>query len=103
MLVLDNIHEIINKYESGEWQSCDNLRVLLRELSANYYYLTKENIDAFQRFNAIQYKHKGSVASGKILAEEQVPELRMIRKIMEASEHVLWSMRSEISIIKSES
>ena len=33
----------------------------------------------------MQYKHKGSVSSGKVLAEEQVPELRMIRKIMEAN------------------
>jgi len=73
-----------------------------RELSANYYYLTKYNIEYFQKYNAIQYKHKGAVSAGKILAEEQCPELRMIRKIMEATDNVIWSMRSEISIIKKE-
>lgn len=101
--ILGKITDLVETYESGAWQSVDNLRVMHRELTANYYYLTKHNIEYFKRFNEIQYKHKGSVAAGKILAEEQVPELRMLRKIMEATQHVLWAMRSEISIIKKES
>lgn len=100
--ILIRITEIVESYEAGEWKSTDDLRMMQRELTANNYYLTKHNIDYFQKYNAIQYKHKGSVSSGKILAEEQVPELRMIRKIMEATENVMWSMRSEISIIKKE-
>ncbi len=100
--ILNKITSIIETYESGVWVSADNLRVMLRELTANNYYLTKYNIEYFQKFNAIQYKHKGSVASGKILAEEQIPELRIIRKIMEATENVMWSMKSELSIIKNE-
>ena len=100
--ILKKITAIIETYESGVWVSADNLRVMLRELTANNYYLTKYNIEYFQKFNAIQYKHKGSVASGKILAEEQVPELRIIRKIMEATENVMWSMKRELSIIKNE-
>lgn len=100
--ILDKISDLIDNYESGAWQSSESLRVMLRELSANYYYLTKHNIEAFQNHNAVQYKHKGSVSAGIILANEQVPELRMLRKIMEATQHVIWSMRSELSIIKSE-
>ena len=100
--ILNKITAIIETYESGVWVSADNLRVMLRELTANNYYLTKYNIEYFQKYNAIQYKHKGSVASGKILAEEQIPELRIIRKIMEATENVMWSMKSELSIIKNE-
>ncbi len=101
--LLEDITSIIITYESGEWKSCDNLRQMLRQLSAKYYHLTKFNIDYFQQYNAVQYKHKGSVSAGKILAEEQVPELRMIRKLMESMDHVIWSMRSEVSIIKKES
>lgn len=101
--ILLKITEIVEKYEGGQWQSVDNLRILLRALTANNYYLTKYNIEYFQKYNEIQYRHKGSVSAGKILAEEQVPELRMIRKIMDATDNVLWSMRSEISIIKNES
>jgi hypothetical protein len=101
--ILEKITNLVDTYESGTWQSTDNLRIMLRELTANYYHLTKHNIEAYQLHNAVQYKHKGSVSSGLILADEQVPELRMLRKIMEATQHVIWSMRSEISIIKNES
>lgn len=100
--VLDKISTLIETYEGGEWKSTEALRIMQRELTANYYYLTKFNIEYFQQYNAIQYKHKGSVSAGKILAEEQCPELRMIRKIMEATDNVIWSMRSELSIIKKE-
>ena len=100
--ILQKITNLIETYESGVWVSAENLRVMLRELTANNYYLTKYNIEYFQKYNAMQYKHKGSVSSGKVLAEEQVPELRMIRKIMEATDNVIWSMRSELSIIKKE-
>ena len=100
--ILKTITNIINHYESGKWSSCDNLRVMLRKLSCNYYYLTKYNIEAHEAHNAVQHKHKGSVSAGLILANEQVPELRMIRKIMEATQHVIWSIRSEISIVKNE-
>ena len=100
--ILQKITNLIETYESGVWVSAENLRIMLRELTANNYYLTKHNIEYFQKYNAIQYKHKGSVSSGKVLAEEQVPELRMIRKIMEATDNVIWSMRSELSIIKNE-
>ena len=100
--VLDTISNIIRDYESGEWQSAEALRKTHRDLVSNYYHLTKFNIEYFQKYNAVQYRHKGSVSSGKILAEEQVPELRIIRKIMEATDNVIWSIRSEISILKKE-
>jgi len=100
--VLEETSLIITMYESGAWVSSENLRAMLRELSSNYYHLTRFNIEYFQKYNAVQYKHKGSVSSGKILAEEQVPELRLLRKIMEATDNVIWSIRSEISILKKE-
>jgi len=100
--ILATITTIIQTYESGEWQSSDSLRIMLRKLSSNYYYLTKYNIEFHEKHNAVQYKHKGSVSGGLILANEQIPELRMLRKIMDSTQHVIWSMRSELSIIKNE-
>jgi len=100
--ILSKISEIIDKYESGQYISLDNLRVMLRELSSNYYYLTKYNIEYFEQHNAVQYKHKGSVSAGLILANEQVPELRITRKILLATDRVLNSMRSEIAILRNE-
>jgi len=100
--ILLKITEIIQDYENGKWQSVDNLRKLLRDLSSNNYHLSKFNIEYFQQYNEIQYNFKGSVSAGKILAEKQVPELRITRKIMETVDNVIWSMRSELSIIKNE-
>ncbi len=100
--ILENITKLIDRYESGEWQSIDNLRIILRELSSNYYHLTRYNIEAFQKHNAIQYLHKGAVSRGLILAEEQVPELRLTRKILIATAKVMDAVRSEIAIIRTE-
>ena len=100
--ILSKISEIIDKYESGQYISLDNLRVMLRELSSNYYYLTKHNIEFFEQHNAVQYRHKGAVSAGLILANEQVPELRITRKILLATDRVLNSMRSEIAILRNE-
>jgi hypothetical protein len=100
--ILTKITEIIERYESGEWLEADKLRVLLRELTSNIYYLTKYNIEYYEKHNAIQYKHKGSVSAGLILANEQFPELRMLRKIIESANNVARSITMEISILKNE-
>jgi ABC-type uncharacterized transport system substrate-binding protein len=100
--ILNKISNIIVTYESGEWKSAENLRVLLRELTSNIYYLTKYNIEYHEQHNAVQYKHKGSVSSGLILANEQFPELRMLRKIIESANNVARSITMELSIIKNE-
>lgn len=93
---------IIDRYESGEWLSVDNLRELLRGLTKCHYVLTKENIESYRRHNAILFNFEGSVARGQIEADEQEPNLRLTRKLIESVDHVLWSMRSEISILKKE-
>lgn len=100
--ILDKISDIITRYESGQWETSENLRILLRELTSNIYFLSKFNIEFHEKHNAVQYKHKGSVSSGLILANEQYPELRMLRKITEAANNVKSSMIMELSIIKNE-
>ncbi len=99
---LKKIDDLVDTYESGAWQSVEALRTMLRELTTSHYHLTKYNIEAGRNYNAILHNNKGSVASGKILAEQEVPELRMLRKIMESTEHVMWSMKSELAIIRKE-
>lgn len=100
---LDNIAEIIDRYESGEWQSLERLKDMLRHLTVYNYHLTKFNVEAYVKFNSIIFNRGNkSVAAAKVEADEQVPELRMLRKIMDAVDQVIWSIRSEISIIKKE-
>ena len=98
--ILLKISEIIELYESGTWITEDKLRVMQRELTSNIFFMTKHNIEYFNAHNAIQYKHKGSVSSGLVLANEQVPELRMLRKIESAANNVVNSMRSEITSLR---
>jgi hypothetical protein len=100
--ILYNITDIIETYESGAWTSLEDLRKMLRELTSNIYHLTKFNIEFHERHNAVQYKHKGSVSAGLILANEQIPELRMCRKIIESANNVSRSITMELSIIKNE-
>jgi len=100
--ILSNITDIIEDYEGGGGVSLESLRTMLRLLTSNLYHLTKYNIEYHDQHNAIQYKHKGSVSGGLILANEQVPELRMTRKIIEAANNVARSITMEISILKNE-
>lgn len=101
---LERIAEIIHDYESGTYNSMDGLRELLRELSVNYYYLTTINVEAYNRWNAILWNRDigVSVASARVRADNDVPELRESRKIMEAVKNVILSMQQELSILKSE-
>jgi len=101
--ILNKISQIITKYDGGEWESLENLRILLRELSSNYYYLTKHNIEYAQAWNMQVYNFKGSNAAAQTFADLKVPELRITRKILMAADRVINSIRSEISIIKIES
>lgn len=98
--ILKKINDIIETYESGAWVSEDNLRIMHRELTANIYFLTKYNIEAFKEHNTIQHNHKGSVSSGLIIANEKVPELRMLRKIESTANNVVNAMRSEITSLR---
>lgn len=97
---LEKASAIIAEYESGSWNTEDNLRTLLRELSSCHYIITRFNIEAYNVHNGILYNFDGSVARANIEADKEVPALRMSRKILESIDHVLWSMRSELSILK---
>ena len=100
--ILSNITEIIVDYENGGGVTVTDLCSMLRKLTANLYHLTGHNIGFHERHNAIQYKHKGSVSGGLILANEQVPELRMTRKIIESADRVKSGIIMEISKLNRE-
>ena len=99
---LSVISEVIEKYQSSGAISVDNLIVMLRRLVIHNLKLAEYNTKYFNDYNAILYSHTGSVARAKIEADNEVPELRQTRKIMEAVKNVIFAMQSELSIIKSE-
>lgn len=100
--ILTKIDDIIITYQSGAWVSSENLRIMLRELVANKYHLTKHNIEAFREWNIIVYNFKGSNAAGETKAHHDIPELRMTRKILEACKDNIMGMQQELSIIKND-
>ena len=99
---LNKTSELIARYRSGEWISVDKLRDLLRELSICHYEITSINIDAYNDWTSIIYNRDKnvSVASAKVRADFEVPELRMTRKLLETLKNVLMSIQQELSIIK---
>ena len=94
--------EIISHYESGAYIDLEHLRRMMRGLSGCHAILTKENIEAYNRHNAIMYNFDGSAARAKIEADKEVPELRMTRKLIDTIGKAHDSIRSEIGIIKQE-
>ena len=100
--ILNNISDCIDDYESGTYLTKEKLLVLNRRLSSNIYYLKKHNIEELQKFKSIIYNSKGSVARATCEAHEQVPELRMTRKILDSCRNVSISINNELSIIKNE-
>lgn len=101
-LILGELADSVEEYESGAWQSKENLILIQRSLSSNVYYLTQHNIEAFQHWNTIVHKFNGSNAAGQTLAHEEIPELRLTRKILEAAKNVQIAISNELNIMRSE-
>lgn len=100
--VLSKMQESIDKYRSGAFLSLESMREVMRDLSYCHFALTKINIEAYKEYNSILYHFNGSVARGQIEADEQVPALRMSRKLLNTVAREIDSIRSEISIMKQE-
>ncbi len=100
--VLKEVNQIVANHEGGRYMSLAKLQDANRRLGCYNYRLTVFNIDYFEKHNTIMYNFKGSVGRGKIIADEKVPEIRMLRKIMKTIESILWNLRDEISVAKKE-
>lgn len=102
--ILATISKIVDDYESGKLLTQEKLTELHRSLSTNVYFLTKENIDAYNTWNTIIYTRpeRESVAAARVRADSKCPELRITRKIMEACKAVSISMQNEIKIMKND-
>jgi hypothetical protein len=100
--ILKSIENVVDQYESGQYNTKEKLIELQRELASNMYWLTVINVNSFTKWNNIVYNHTGSNASGQVKAEKKVPELRITRKILEASKNISIAMSSELGILKND-
>ena len=99
---LNNVTKIIDKYNNLTINSGAELSILLKDLTCELFYLEKFRSDYQEVHNNIMYNFKGSVAASKIEAGSKVPELYMLRRVMNASYRCVDALRSNISYIKKE-
>ena len=102
--ILSDISDIIETYHSLELKVDEGMTYsrLLKDLTSNLFYLEKFRSDYYNKHNQIMLEFKGSVAASKIKADEQVPEIYLLRRTMNAAYRVADAMRSNISYIKKE-
>jgi len=93
---LQKISQIVETYESGAFK---DLQQMHRELTCSMYYLTIEQVRYNQKWNQEYYKHNSTVNAIKERhANKEVPELYMIRKVLEAAKSVSISIGYEIKL-----
>ena len=102
--ILKDITAIIETYHSLELKTDEGMTYskLLKDLTSNLFYLEKFRSEYYNQHNQIMFEFKGSVSASKIKADEQVPEIYMLRRVMNAAYRVVDAMRSNISYIKKE-
>lgn len=105
--ILNESNEIVREYKSGNFISTEKLREYARKLSCNYYEITSGfNIEVFNDYNNYMYQlteiDNQSVNKATIKADKRHPELRETRKVLEALDKVIWSIKSELSTLNKE-
>ena len=94
--ILEKISSIIETYESGHFK---DLHVMHRELTANMFYLSKEQVHYHQQWNKQYYLSDATTNAGKEReADKLVPELYLCRKILETAKGVSIAMTYEIKL-----
>lgn len=99
---LNRVTDIVDKYNNLTINSGSELSDLLRRLTCELFYLEKFRSEYQEQHNNIMHNEKGAVSKALILANEKVPELYMLRRVMNAAYRVVDALRSNISYIKKE-
>ena len=100
--ILEDISNVIDQYDSSTYLTTEKLLELLKTLSRGIYHLTVIHTQAGTAHNEIQHNFTGSAARGLIMADFEVPEYRISRKILDACNRVQSAMIMELSIMKKE-
>lgn len=101
-VLLSNVSTLIDEYHNEAWNS-DQLSRILKDLTAHLFYLEKYRSDFHNQYNQIMHGFTGTAARAKIEADDKVPQLYMLRRIMTAAYRCVDGLRSNISMIKKES
>ena len=102
---LKEVNKVIEWYDNSDIKHLYHLNNALKRLTANLFYLEEERAKCHQEFQKIIYdltSKKMTVARAENVAHVQVPEMYMLRRVMNAAYRVADSIRTNISYMKSE-
>lgn len=99
--ILQKINDSVERYENQKLGLVHDQSEILRDLSANLYFLTEHRIQFNREWLSVYFNSKApSVSAKEREADFTVPHLYKIRHIMRSAEKVLDSLRSTISTNK---
>jgi hypothetical protein len=93
----------VDAYGKLKWNEGEKISEYLKDLTVILCHLEHHRKEAHEKWNSLVFEFDGSVSRAEINANEQVPELYQLRRIMNAGYRVVDAMRSNISFIKKES
>lgn len=107
--ILNTITECIDAYEALPhkltFNDCEILSDLLKTVSSNLFYLEKHRDEYKRKHTAILHnliKDGSPVSKAQIIADDQVPEIYMLRRFMLSGYKLQDSLRTHISLLKNE-
>lgn len=102
---LEEITKCIEWYRTNKNAPPVKLVEIMRVITTNLYVLESHRAEYQKTFETLVYQYKDdgqSVASAVNMANVEVPEIYMLRRVMQAAYEVAGALRTHISFLKSE-
>jgi len=96
------VSRAIEEYEGNPTVTGDEICGHLQVISSHLFFLEVFRAHYHSKWNAIMYNFQGAVSRAEIEANEKVPELYMLRRILGAANKTMDAMRSQLSAMKHE-
>ena len=101
--VLYNLNDVVKRYQNVPLIEVFSLSEILRDLGCNLSYLVTLRKHYYNEFQSYIHMSSESTQAGKTrFAENKVPELDEIRKILKHYSDLQSDIRSQISLYKNE-
>lgn len=101
--VLNNLNSIVERYQNVPLIETNTLSEILRDLGCNLSYLVQLRKDYYNKFQSVYFNSTANTNAGKEReAEQKVPELDEIRKILRHYSELQKDIRSQISLWKNQ-
>ena len=103
--VLEEIADIINQYNKMIEIDGTELNYLIKQLTTRLYYLETQRSEYHKQYQSIIFnltQDGKTVSRAENEAHDKIPEIYMLRRIMNAGYRVVDAMRTNISYLKFE-